>query len=81
MIRPFFTSLGCPEVLEKSESQGPKKEHFQKIKKHPQVFIQPTSVPNSLGFPKSLGKTHTHTKEYSEAYKTNYYDVTRDSLH
>jgi len=33
MIGPFLTSQGCPEVLGKNGSQGPKKEYFQKMKK------------------------------------------------
>jgi len=31
MIRPILTSLGCPKILEKNGSQGPKKRDFQKI--------------------------------------------------
>jgi len=31
------------KVLGKKFAQGPKKEDFQKMKKHPQVFIQSTS--------------------------------------
>jgi len=38
-IRPFFTSLGCPNNLGKNKCQGPKKKYFQKMKKrHPPGF-------------------------------------------
>jgi len=35
MIGLFSTSLGCPEVLRKNESQGPKKGDFKKWNKAP----------------------------------------------
>ena len=33
-------------ILGKNRSRGPENENFQKIKNHPQVFTQGTSVPN-----------------------------------
>ena len=49
-IRPFLGSPGCPKVLAsfwtKTRPQGPKMKIFKKMKKHPQVFTQRTSISN-----------------------------------
>jgi len=50
MIRPFLTSLGCPEVLEKKLVPRAKKGRFKKIK-NTFLGIHP------------VHKSHTHTQK------------------
>ena len=66
-------------VFAKNSSPGPKNQIFQKMKKHPQIFIQGTSVQNfskigpffkSLGGPKVFGHTHRETQTFSDSCST-----------
>jgi len=60
MIRPFLTLLGFPEVLEKNESQKPKKKDFQKMKKNNKKKNIPYGHSGSSDTPNLLVQGNSH---------------------